>query len=158
MMNKSIIFGAVLVVSTALLTSGLTLYGSHLFLPKMNSESVNSNQSEANVTLAESEIHFVDIKNIVITLTDKGRNNHYLLLDLAVTTDTQDRADRVTSSIALIKSSTVNLLTNMDYETLSLMNVSELRQKLSDEYKKEYSALNLNIPFNDVMISKMVFQ
>lgn len=159
MTKKSMMFSIVLAASSAILAAGLAVYGSHLFPPTVYMDgSERSESSEANITMTESEIHFVDIKNIVITLTSNGRVNHYLLLDLAVTTETQEQAEKVGSSIALIKSSTVNLLTNMDYDGLSAMHVSELRQLLLDEYRKAYTSLNLKVPFNDIMISKMVFQ
>lgn len=160
MTKKSMVFATVLAMSSAVLAAGLAAYGGYLLTPSANAES-NTDllaDGENRAILTEAEIHFVDVKNIVITLTRNGRANHYLLLDLAVTTNSSEQVDKVKNSMALIKSSTVNLLTNMDYDSLSKMHVSDLRQQLLDEYRKAYTSLNMNAPFNDVMISKMVFQ
>ncbi|WP_166792999.1 flagellar basal body-associated FliL family protein [Budvicia aquatica] len=81
-----------------------------------------------------------------------------MLLDLALTASNEELANKVESAIPLIQSSTVNLLTNMNYSDIRSMSVVELRQKLLDEYKKAYEELKMTVTFNDVLISKMVFQ
>ncbi|MDU7868298.1 MAG: flagellar basal body-associated FliL family protein, partial [Pantoea sp.] len=57
-----------------------------------------------------------------------------------------------------IRGATVNLLSAMEYDAVRSMNVELLRDKLMQAYSERFQSLNTRMPFNDVIISKMVFQ
>lgn len=165
-MKKNIILALLVGIFTASLTGCVMLFAGGQLQQQKESESEGiSISSLFSSKEKEAEVHFVTIKNIVITLnsgTGKDANTggfeHYLLLDLALTASTEEAAKKVESAVPLIQSSTVNLLTNMNYSDIRSMSVLELRQKLLDEYKKAYEDLKMTVTFNDVLISKMVFQ
>ena len=46
----------------------------------------------------------------------------------------------------------------MDYDAVRGMDVALLRDKLMQAYAERFESLKTRMPFNDVIISKMVFQ
>lgn len=164
-MKKHIILALLVAIFSASLTGCVMFFAGNQMQKKEPEGEGMSISSLFSSKEKEAEVHFVSIKNIVITLNSgQGKDvntegyEHYLLLDLALTAGNEELAKKVESAIPLIQSSTVNLLTNMNYSDIRSMSVVELRQKLLDEYKKAYEELKMTVTFNDVLISKMVFQ
>ncbi|AKJ41403.1 flagellar basal body-associated FliL family protein [Pragia fontium] len=163
-MKKNIVLALIVAIFSASLTGCVMFFAGNGMATKEQDKEGSGISSLFSSKEKETEVHFVTIKNIVITLnSDLSGNNasgyeHYLLLDLALTAKDTDSVKKIESAIPLIQSSTVNLLTNMKYSDIRNTNVSDLRKKLLAEYQKAYKGLNMTVTFNDVLISKMVFQ
>ena len=102
-------------------------------------------------------VQFVEIKNIIITLKD-NKSERYLQLELGLATGDDNDVKKVIAMVPAIQSATVNLLSNMDYQVVRNTSIVDLRRQLMGEYKKDFEKLNAPMPFDDVVISRMVFQ
>ncbi len=60
--------------------------------------------------------------------------------------------------VPVIQATTVNLLSSMDYQAVRHTSILDLRRQLMNEYKQDFAGLNVPMPFDDVVISRMVFQ
>lgn len=104
------------------------------------------------------DIRFVEIKNIVITLNGAGGAEHYMQLELALTALGDENAKISSTIIPALRGATVNILSNRDYKEVRAMSVEQLRIVLIKEFQKTLFQLNIKAPFNDVVISRLVFQ
>lgn len=102
-------------------------------------------------------VQFVEIKNMIITLKDI-KTERYLQLELGVATGDDNDIKKVIAMVPVIQSATVNLLSHMDYQAVRNTSIVDLRRQLMNEYKKDFEKLNAPMPFDDVVISRMVFQ
>lgn len=156
---KKIVLLSGLVLLLLIVASTLSILG-HKALAKAdeNGESFTLSSWFQKSDAVNAQVHFINVPNIMITLNGSGRNKHYLLLDLVLLVKDDGDISRVEQSLPLIKSATVHLLTNKDFQVLSNESLVDLRQSLLNEYQKEYALLKMTVPFYDVMISKLVFQ
>ncbi|MGE4802263.1 flagellar basal body-associated FliL family protein [Yersinia hibernica] len=102
-------------------------------------------------------VQFVEIDNMIITLKD-SKNERYLQLELGVATGDDNDIKAVVSMGLVIRAATINLLSHMDYQAVRRTSIADLRQQLMSEYKKDFEKLNVPMPFDDVIISRMLFQ
>ncbi|EKN6004552.1 TPA: flagellar basal body-associated FliL family protein [Yersinia enterocolitica] len=65
---------------------------------------------------------------------------------------------KVVAMVPVIQAATVNLLSSMDYQAVRQTSIVDIRRQLMSEYKKDFEKLNAPMPFDDVVISRMVFQ
>ncbi|WP_456309230.1 flagellar basal body-associated FliL family protein [Serratia proteamaculans] len=152
---KTTLLNFILVLVTALVTALLVLAGSQ-YLNKKNDGSVPDSFFSSS-SEEEKVLQFVEIKNLVITLRSNSLKERYLLLDLALTTD-ELQAQRAENLLPKIKGIAVDMLTSMDYNEVRGMSVQALRSLMMKRYQSAFHNIGVTIPFDDVTISKMVFQ
>ncbi|EIC83883.1 flagellar basal body-associated protein FliL [Serratia sp. M24T3] len=117
---------------------------------------------QANLTKVnhkgQKDIHFVEVKNIIITLQSSEGRERYLLLELALSTDSEANMNRTTALLPAVRSSTVDLLSNLDFKTIHDLSIPELRKKMMAAYERDFTTLDITMPFDNVIISKIVYQ
>ncbi|NWC64630.1 flagellar basal body-associated FliL family protein [Cedecea sp. P7760] len=152
---KTFSLGLLIALIAAAFAAVLTIVGTHV-LTKEEGESgmLTSLFSSSDV----KHVEFVEIKNVVITLQSNGSKERYLLLELALAADEPRDVQLINDMSPAIRGATVSLLSDMDYETVRGMSVSDLKKRLMTAYTERFKSLNSKIPFRDVIISKMVFQ
>jgi flagellar FliL protein len=152
---KTFSLGLLIALIAAAFAAVLTIVGTHV-LTKDEGESgmLTSLFSSSDV----KHVEFVEIKNVVITLQSNGSKERYLLLELALAADEPRDVQLINDMSPAIRGATVSLLSDMDYETVRGMSVSDLKKRLMTAYTERFKSLNSKIPFRDVIISKMVFQ
>jgi flagellar FliL protein len=152
---KTFSLGLLIALIAAAFAAVLTIVGTHV-LTKEEGESgmLTSLFSSSDV----KHVEFVEIKNVVITLQSNGSKERYLLLELALAADEPREVQLINDMSPAIRGATVSLLSDMDYETVRGMSVSDLKKRLMTAYTERFKSLNSKIPFRDVIISKMVFQ
>jgi len=153
---KTTLLNFILVLVTALVTAFLVLAGSQ-YLNKKNDGSVPVSFFSSSPE-EEKVLQFVEIKNLVITLRSNSLKERYLLLDLALTTTDELQAQRAENLLPKIKGIAVDMLTSMDYNEVRGMSVQALRSLMMTRYQSAFQNIGVTIPFDDVTISKMVFQ
>lgn len=151
---KTFSLGLLIAMIAAVVAAGLTVVGTHALREDSNLSAITSLFSSSD----ESVVEFVEIKNVVITLKNASSKERYLLLELALTTDSAKDSKRTEDMIPAIRGATVSLLSDMDYDAVRAMSVKELRDQLMVAYQARFKSLNSTTPFKDVIISKMVFQ
>lgn len=152
---KTFSLGLVIALIAATFAAVLTVLGTHLLSQDENKSSMIS---QFFASSDESVVEFVEIKNVVVTLKSRGDSERYLLLELALTTDSAADTHRAEELSPAIRGATVTLLSSMDYDAVRDMSVEDLRGKLMNAYTARMKSLKTRMPFKDVIISKMVFQ
>ncbi|MGB7800207.1 flagellar basal body-associated FliL family protein [Buttiauxella sp.] len=109
-------------------------------------------------TEEETQVLFVEISNIIITLKSDGGKERYMLLELALTAATEDAVKQTEMMIPAIRGATVALLTEKDYALVRTLSVNDLHDELLTAYRERFRQLKTQMPFNDVIISKMLLQ
>ncbi|WP_172606532.1 flagellar basal body-associated FliL family protein [Pantoea coffeiphila] len=154
---KTLILNFILMLVAAIITALLVLAGSR-YLDNKSDNSENSSFFSSQPADDKKNLQFVEIKNLVITLKSNSVKERYLLLDLALTTHDEAQSQRAENLLPKIKGIAVDVLTSMDYSEVRSMTVMELRSLMMERYQSAFHNINVTIPFDDVTISKMVFQ
>ncbi|KFK95333.1 MULTISPECIES: flagellar basal body-associated protein FliL [unclassified Serratia (in: enterobacteria)] len=152
---KTISLSLVLVLATALLTAAATVYGTHLL--SGDKEKAGKSSSLFKST-KEQPVAFFELKNVVLTMKNSGRQEHYLLLELALVTHENAKIKRIEEMSPAIRGATVSLFSELEYSDARALSVNELRERLMAAYTARFKTLGIEMPFNDVIISKMIFQ
>lgn len=150
------LFGVIIALVTAVCAAGLTVAGMHYF--RADSTTGESPLSGLFSSADAHNVEFVEIKNVVITLKGTGSNERYLLLEVNLATSDPKKTQSAQDMTPAIRGATVSLLSEMDYQAVREMSVSTLRDKLKAAYIEKFASLKIPVPFDDVIISKMVFQ
>ncbi|MGF6102216.1 flagellar basal body-associated FliL family protein [Enterobacter sp. A4] len=153
---KTLSFGLVIALFTAMLAAGMTVVGTHLL--RMDEATGSSFLSGIFSSSDKGAVEFVEIKNVVITLKGNGETERYLLLELNLATNGPEEAAKAKDMIPAVRGATVSLLSDLDYDEVRAMSVNQLHDKLQAAYRERFKSLKMDVPFNDVIISKMVFQ
>ncbi|MFB5746195.1 flagellar basal body-associated FliL family protein [Cedecea sp. S5-13] len=152
---KTFSLGLLIALIAAAFAAVLTIVGTHVLTKEDGASGMlTSLFSSSDV----KHVEFVEIKNVVITLQSNGSKERYLLLELALAADEPRDVQLINDMSPAIRGATVSLLSDMGYETVRGMSVSDLKKRLMTAYTERFKSLNSKIPFRDVIISKMVFQ
>ncbi|AHG19687.1 hypothetical protein Z042_08670 [Chania multitudinisentens RB-25] len=148
-------WGAIaLVISIS--AAAFTLAGSQLL--KVDEKTGKNNFTKLFKSSAKQKVEFVVFSDMIFTLKGEGSEEHYLLLELSLVTNDLKKAKIVDDMNPVIRGATVTALSNMSYNNIRMMSVQELSEKLKQAYSDTFKNLNVPIPFDDVIISKMVYQ
>ncbi|MGC6096699.1 flagellar basal body-associated FliL family protein [Citrobacter portucalensis] len=153
---KKKLFGMIIAVVLVICTAALTVAAMHYFRADAT-KAENAISGFFNSTDSRN-VEFVEIKNVVITLKGTGENERYLLLEVNLATSDPEKTKSMEEMAPAIRGATVSLLSNMDYQAVREMNVGTLRDKLKTAYIEKLATLKIPVSFDDVIISKMVFQ
>lgn len=153
---KTLSFGLIIALVTAMLAAGMTVVGTHLL--RLDEATGSSFLSGMFSSSDKESVEFVEIKNVVITLKGKGQSERYLLLELNLATNGPENTRKAQDMIPAVRGATVSLLSDLDYDEVRGMSVNVLHDKLQAAYAARFSSLKMSVPFDDVIISKMVFQ
>lgn len=106
----------------------------------------------------ETQILFVEVNNIMITLKSDGGKERYMLLELALTATTEEAVKQTEMMIPAIRGATVSLLMEKEYSLIRTLSINDIHDELLNAYQERFKQLNTQMPFNDVIISKMLLQ
>jgi flagellar FliL protein len=153
---KTMLFGVLIALVTAVCAAALTVAGMHYF---RTDATTGENAASGFFNSSESRnVEFVEIKNVVITLKGNDSNERYLLLEVNLETSDPKKTQSARDMIPAIRGATVSLLSDMDYQEVRGMSIGTLHSKLKAAYIEKFASLKIPVPFDDVIISKMVFQ
>jgi len=145
--------GLVMVVFGSVLTAALVVVGTQLIKPA--SEDASAPLSLFARKEKAPEVHYLEVKNQVITLKGNTAKERYLLLDLAYVANSAAELKATEENLPKLKSVLVLMFSGMEYDTVRTMSVDDIHMQMMTRYE---GAFGKNQPFSDVMISKMVFQ
>jgi flagellar FliL protein len=152
---KTFSLGLLIALIAAAFAAALTIVGTHVLTKNEGGSGMLTSLFSSS---DEKHIEFVEIKNVVITLQSSGSKERYLLLELALATDDPRNVQPIHDMSPAVRGATVSLLSDMNYDEVRAMSVSELKGKLMTAYSERFKSLNSTVPFQDVIISKLVFQ
>jgi len=102
---------------------------------------------------------FIEIKDLVITLQAEENRPRYVLLDVVLVVRGEEQSTQAQAFEPAIRSATVALLNNQPFDQVRSRTLPELHDQLLKRYQDEAKHLGFQVlPFDDIMISKMVFQ
>ncbi|WP_267411651.1 flagellar basal body-associated FliL family protein [Pantoea sp. GM_Pan_4] len=153
MKTKNMAIGLVMVVFGSVLTAALVVVGTQLIKPA--SEDASAPLSLFARKEKAPEVHYLEVKNQVITLKGNTAKERYLLLDLAYVANSAAELKATEENLPKLKSVLVSMFSGMEYDTVRTMSVDDIHMQMMTRYE---GAFGKNQPFSDVMISKMVFQ
>lgn len=154
MKTKNMAIGLVMVVFGSLLTAALVVVGTNLIKPASEEETSAPLSLFARKDKAP-EVHYLEVKNQVITLKGNTAKERYLLLDLAYVANSAAELKATEENLPKLKSVLVSMFSGMEYDAVRTMSVDDIHMQMMTRYE---GAFGKNQPFSDVMISKMVFQ
>lgn len=144
-----------MVVFGSVLTAALVIAGTQMITPA----STSGEEGELFSLFAKKEhppeIHYLEVKNQVITLKGDTAKERYLLLDLAYVASSQEEYKATEHNLPKLKSVLVTMFSGMEYNAVRTMSVDDIHMQMMTRYE---GAFGKDQPFTDVMISKMVFQ
>lgn len=155
---KTFSFGLVMAIFAAILAAGLVIAGNIYLVPHLTDKEDDGKPRMFSRATKVDNVRFTEVKNIVITLKNTQRNERYLLLELGLATTNDEQAKKVETIIPMLRSATVDLISTMDYQEARGISMPDLRKRLMETYRTEFTAMHLTVPFDDVVVSKMVFQ
>lgn len=154
---KTVVGVFLLVLVGAALTAALVVFGTSY----LNHREKGDEASMLSLFSSEpkpKELQFVEVQNLVMTFRDERAREHYLLLDLAFTTHSDEQIRKTENLLPKIKGFTVDIFSSMAYSDVRTMSVMELHQLMMERYQAAFAENNIPMPFEDVTLSKMVFQ
>lgn len=102
---------------------------------------------------------FIEIKDLVITLQAEENRPRYLLLDVVLVVRGEEQSTQSQAFEPAVRSATVALLNNQPFDEVRSRTILSLHDQLLKRYQDEAAHLGFQaLPFDDIMISKMVFQ
>ena len=152
---KTLMYGVLFSILSAGLASLIVLAANHYLLIDGSPSKEKPSFFKRN---PNKEITFIELKNIIITLKSTDGRERYVLLELAFPTTSEENKNLTQSALPALRSATVNLLTNADFHEMHNLTIPELRTRLMTAYQHDLEALTLNVPFDNVIVSKIVFQ
>ncbi|WP_447214937.1 flagellar basal body-associated FliL family protein [Citrobacter pasteurii] len=106
----------------------------------------------------ESSSIFVSLPETVVTLHDNEGADRYMVAELVMVVDSDKDAEKIKKDEPLYQSITVDELSNMKYEEIRALKISEIRTMVSNTLKKELAQRKMATPYKDILVKKVVFQ
>ncbi len=106
----------------------------------------------------ESSSIFVSLPETVVTLHDSEGTDRYMVAELVMVVDSEKDAEKIKKDEPLYQSITVDELSNMKYEEIRALKISEIRTMVSNTLKKELARRKMATPYKDILVKKVVFQ
>lgn len=106
----------------------------------------------------ESSSIFVSLPETVVTLHDSEGTDRYMVAELVMVVDSEKDAEKIKKDEPLYQSITVDELSNMKYEEIRALKISDIRKKVFKNLKIELAKRKMATPYKDILVKKVVFQ
>lgn len=106
----------------------------------------------------EGDEVFVTLPESLITLHDDSGNDRYMLLEVAMVADDEKASKKILADEPLYQSIIVSTLSDMQYNEVRKLKISEIKQTLLNALKTQLKARDIPAPYSDVLLKKVVYQ
>jgi len=103
------------------------------------------------------EYLFVPVEKIIVSSRGEDRE-HYFVIDLVLQAKVDQDRKKLESVAPMVRSSVVSNLTPEKFETLRAMPIGEVQARLEKAVIDDFSARKVVVPFEHVLLSKMIVQ
>lgn len=158
---KKIVIACVISSVVALGIAGGAGWGIYHFMNKGAKAKVATTANLAEIpedNQDESSSIFVSLPETVVTLHDNEGADRYMVAELVMVVDSDKDAEKIKKDEPLYQSITVDELSNMKYEDIRALKISEIRTMVSNTLKKELARRKMATPYKDILVKKVVFQ
>ncbi|MDM2943103.1 flagellar basal body-associated FliL family protein [Citrobacter sp. Cm038] len=155
---KKIVIACVISSVVALGIAGGAAWGIYHFMAKGTTAATTHPAAEAENSLDDTSSIFVSLPETVVTLHDSEGEDHYMVAELVMVVNTDKDAEKIKKEEPLYQSITVDKLSNMKYEEIRSLKISEIRTMVSNTLKKELTTRKMAALYKDILVKKVVFQ
>lgn len=156
---KKIVIASVISAVVALGVGAGAGWGVYRMMGGMGVAKAASTEHHASPdTLDESASIFVSLSETVVSLHDSDGNDHYMLAELVMVVENDKDAEKVKKDEPLYQSIAVNELSDMKYEDIRALRISEIKTLVAKTLKTELAKRKVSMPYKDILVKKVVFQ
>ncbi|GEM_PF-150808 len=113
--------------------------------------------AQAEEEQESAEYLFVPVEKIIVSSRGEDRE-HYFVIDLVLQAKAEQERKKLESVAPMVRSSVVANLTPEKFEVLRAMPISEVQARLEKAVIDDFAARKVVVPFEHVMLSKMIVQ
>jgi flagellar FliL protein len=155
---KKIVIACVISSVVALAIAGGAGWGIYHSMNKGTTAAAATPAHEAEDNQDESSSIFVSLPETVVTLHDDEGGDRYMVAELVMVVDSEKDAEKIKKDEPLYQSITVDELSNMKYEDIRALKISDIRKKVFENLKVELAKRKMATPYKDILVKKVVFQ
>ncbi|WP_448678639.1 flagellar basal body-associated FliL family protein [Pseudomonas nicosulfuronedens] len=104
-----------------------------------------------------AEYLFVPVEKIIVSSRGEDRE-HYFVIDLVLQAKAEQERKKLESVAPMVRSSVVANLTPEKFEVLRAMPIGEVQTRLEKAVIDDFAARKVVVPFEHVLLSKMIVQ
>ncbi|MBG6287571.1 MULTISPECIES: flagellar basal body-associated FliL family protein [Pseudomonas] len=104
-----------------------------------------------------AEYLFVPVEKIIVSSRGEDRE-HYFVIDLVLQARAEQERKKLESVAPMVRSSVVANLTPEKFEVLRAMPIGEVQTRLEKAVIDDFAARKVVVPFEHVLLSKMIVQ
>ena len=104
-----------------------------------------------------AEYLFVPVEKIIVSSRGEDRE-HYFVIDLVLQAKAEQERKKLESVAPMVRSSVVANLTPEKFEVLRAMPIGEVQTRLEKAVIYDFAARKVVVPFEHVLLSKMIVQ
>lgn len=104
-----------------------------------------------------AEYLFVPVEKIIVSSRGEDRE-HYFVIDLVLQARAEQERKKLESVAPMVRSSVVANLTPEKFEVLRAMPIGEVQTRLEKAVIEDFAARKVVVPFEHVLLSKMIVQ
>lgn len=104
-----------------------------------------------------AEYLFVPVEKIIVSSRGEDRE-HYFVIDLVLQAKAEQERKKLESVAPMVRSSVVANLTPEKFEVLRAMPIGDVQARLEKAVIDDFAARRVVVPFEHVMLSKMIVQ
>ncbi|WP_213135275.1 flagellar basal body-associated FliL family protein [Citrobacter sp. FP75] len=155
---KKIVIACVISSVVALGIAGGAGWGIYHSMAKRGTVTAEKTTDEAEEHQDETSSIFVSLPETVVTLHDNEGGDRYMVVELVMVVDSDKDAEKIKKDEPLYQSITVNELSDMKYEDVRALKISDIRKNIFDTLKTELVKRKMATPYKDLLVKKVVFQ
>ncbi|MEG1124705.1 MAG: flagellar basal body-associated FliL family protein [Citrobacter sp.] len=153
---KKIVIASVISSVLALVVGGGAGWGMYHFVG--NGKPAAAAHTDAVESMDESNSLFVSLQETIVTLHDNEGADHYMSAELVLVVATEKESEKIKQQEPLYQSIAVGRLSEMKYEEVRAMKISQIRALIAEALKEELKNRKITAPYKDILVKKVVFQ
>ncbi|WP_318358119.1 flagellar basal body-associated FliL family protein [Enterobacter sp.] len=155
---KKIMIAGVFSAALALVVGGGAAWGViHYMQADKKSAATPGNNAVQKKEHNENQA-FVSLPESIVTLHDAGSEDRYMLVELAMVAEDEKASKEIIADEPLYQSIVVSTLSDMKYEDVRQMKISEIKKMLIASLNAELKNRDIPAPYSDLLVKKVVFQ
>ncbi len=100
---------------------------------------------------------FYSVDKVIVSLNEKG-TERYFVLDLVLQAHHETEDTVLEQSDPVVRNSAVSYLTTLAFSQLRQTPINQLQENLETAIKADFRQKRMNVPFNHILVNKMVVQ
>lgn len=149
---KKIVIASVISSVLALVVGGGAGWGMYHFVG--NGKPAAAAHTDAVESMDESNSLFVSLQETIVTLHDNEGADHYMSAELVLVVATEKESEKIKQQEPLYQSIAVERLSEMKYEEVRAMKISQIRALIAESLKEELKNRKIAAPYKDILVKK----